>query len=72
MEENEIVLFNLYSAQDLPRGNLPYTPAFDRIVAEYNQRTNSSASPAEVWHLLENMCKQGEPKIQAYLNRQAG
>ena len=67
MEPSEITLYDLYQAEGLPRGELPYTANFDRIVAGYNAISNTSSTPHEVWRMLENVLKQGEAKIANFL-----
>ena len=69
MEPGEITLYDLYQAEGLPRGELPYTVNFDKIVASYNAASNTSSTPHEVWRMLETVLKQGEAKIAQFLGR---
>ncbi|MCC6428038.1 MAG: acetylxylan esterase [Phycisphaerales bacterium] len=39
------------------RDQLPYTPAFDRMVWEFNQRTGRSLAPHELWRLVATLSK---------------
>ncbi len=39
------------------RDQLPYTPAFDRLVWDFNQRTARSLQPHEVWRLVATLSK---------------
>jgi hypothetical protein len=69
MEPGEIALYELYQVEGLPRGDLPYTPAFERIVAGYNGRMNTNTTHHDVWRMLENVLKQGEEKIATFLGQ---
>lgn len=69
MEENEIVVYELYVKEGVKRGRLPYTPNFERIVTGYNTQLSRSETEHEIWVLLEKVLKGGERQIEAYLKR---
>jgi hypothetical protein len=69
MEANEIAVYDLYSAQSLPRDELPYTEEFNRMVATYQQNNDPAADHHAVWRLLGSVLKAGEQNIRRYLGR---
>lgn len=39
------------------RDQLPYTPAFDRVIMEFNTRAGLSLSPHDVWRVIAKLAK---------------
>lgn len=59
-EDEERVLANLVIEEVGSLGQrdqLPYTPAFDRIVETFNQRTGRTLSAHDVWRLIAKLAK---------------
>lgn len=58
--EHEAILVKLVSdavGKLGQRDQLPYTPAFDRIIMEFNTRAGLSLSPHDVWRIIAKLAK---------------
>lgn len=53
-------LAGLYAEGPLTVDDLPYTPEFDRMLAEFNARTGKQLSPHEFWRALSSARKTGQ------------
>lgn len=72
IDDREILVFQLYREALSPtmasRDRLPYSPEFDRMLAEFNRRTGESLTHRELYDLTLNVLKTvSEPKFEAYL-----
>ncbi len=51
------VLIELYNRATLTADELPYTPEFEAMVAEFNRRTGRSLSQHDFWRALSSARK---------------
>jgi hypothetical protein len=74
MHQHEINLIVLYRTQlagpdGRTRDDLPYTPEFDNLLAEFNRQIPpQNLNHYEFWWLLKSVLKNGEEHIEDYLS----
>lgn len=74
MDDNEIILFQLYRAQlnngGRSRDDLQHTPECDSLRNDYNEQTGLQLDRREFWVQLQKVLKRGEEHIEEYLTTQ--